>query len=297
MKNSSRGCSKSAGYSFLVFWALVLVSFFSSCDASGSKPGEEAQQCRPEPVFKATALPSLFLEMADHYGGLHCSVEHGNEASTDVCRLWAVHQMLTTTSATDGAVGGAFRLPYFWHWTEPNPRLSIVSRPDQQPLVQLEPPPGYGRYKTFGHIDRKPALYLGDVAADEPRYFHPDVGEFSSFGWCSEREMAFCALAAIWGYEVKVVQHGIHVVSVVRLETAAPSPEVLVDTTFNMFSLGHTEASLSDWQNDIGEGTSAKWYNEVCHDPHELKAVKEISVPARAKERLVAQVESYFGRF
>jgi hypothetical protein len=274
---------------------LLTVLSAAACGASDGPAASIPLTPLPSPNLTADTLAGLLRELADHYGDdSRCSSELTGSRQRDVCRLWALQQMLTTSSARDAAVGGAFRLPYFWHWVEPNPRLQIVRLPDRVPMAELPPPEGYERYKSFGHIDRRPALYLGDLAADEPRYHHPDVGDFSSFGWCSEREMAFCALAVTWGYEVKIVQRGIHVVSRVRLTETTPATEVVVDTTFDMIRLIQTDASLESWRDDIGDGRMVRWYNQVCHDPQELGQVRELPVSPQARQRLVGQADRYF---
>jgi hypothetical protein len=277
---------------------LLAVLLAASCGGPESPAASVPQQTPAPPAITADTLAGLLRELADLYGDdSRCSAEiEDDRRQRDLCRLWALQQMLTTTSARDGAVGGAFRLPYFWHWVEPNPRLQIVRLPERVTLAELPPPAGYQRYQSFGHIDRRPALYLGDLAADQPRYHHPEVGDFSSFGWCSEREMAYCALAVTWGYEVKIVQRGIHVVSRVRLSETAPATEVIIDTTFDMIRLTRTEAALADWRDDVGEGRMVRWYNQVCHDPEELEQVGELPVSASARQRLIEQADSYFNR-
>jgi hypothetical protein len=275
---------------------LLTVLSAAACGASDGPAAPTSQTPPAPPQLAADTLAELLRELADHYGDdSRCSSELTGARQRDVCRLWALQQMLTTTSARNGAVGGAFRMPYFWHWVEPNPRLQIARLPDRTPLAELPPPTGYERYKSFGHIDRRPALYLGDLAADQPRYHHPDVGDFATFGWCSEREMAFCALAVTWGYEVKIVQRGIHVVSRVRLTEAEPATEVIVDTTFDMIRLTESGTSLADWRDDIGDGKMVRWYNRVCHDPEELEVVRELPVSAQARQRLIGLADRYFG--
>ena len=125
-------------------------------------------------------------------------------------RIHFLHDLFTGAGASNFAAGGVLEIPYLWHWMEPNPRHSIVSLPDSVPLSTLKPPAEFSRYKTFADIDRVPSLYLGDLVSESPRYFHPDFGEFHTFGWCSEREMAFALLLSFRDYDGKIVQSEIH---------------------------------------------------------------------------------------
>ncbi len=206
-----------------------------------------------------------------------------------------MQQTLTTSGAVDGALGGAFEIPYFWHWVEPNPRLGIVHLPDEQPLAALPPLEGYGRYQTFGHMDRDPTLYLGDLASETPGYRHDRAGTFYTFGWCSEREMALCTLLELWGYEVKIVQEGIHVTTRVWLQTEPPT-EMVLDTTFNLAYFQDLEdgKTLSSWNEDLGEGTEIERYNGTCHSASELRQVGAIPVSSAAQDRLIGMAREWF---
>jgi hypothetical protein len=59
------------------------------------------------------------------------------------------HQLLTTTDAVDCTMGGILKTVYFWHWTDPNPRYTILLLPDSIPLIRLPPPEGYKKYKSY----------------------------------------------------------------------------------------------------------------------------------------------------
>lgn len=86
------------------------------------------------------------------------------------------HGLLTTTEAVDCRTGGALGTSYLWHWVTPNPRHALRRLPDSAPLIRLPPPPGFAKYKSWADVDRLPALYLGDLAAERARYWHPLCG-------------------------------------------------------------------------------------------------------------------------
>jgi hypothetical protein len=256
---------------------------------AGRAPSKAVQK------FQAETLSVLLQEMADDYGASpRCPLPRSGFEDSP-CILWAIQQMLTTSSASDGAVGGAFRIPYFWHWTEPNPRLSIVKLPEERPLGELPPPEEYSLYKSYGTIDRIPMLYFSDLVGDVSRYRHPTVGEFMTFGWCSEREMALCALLRTWGYGAKVHQSGIHVTTRVWLGGEPRPTEALLDTTFDSARLLEaTPPDFEAWSNDFGEGADVSYYNRVCQDEELHGQLREMRVPESARERLTSQAEHYF---
>lgn len=210
-------------------------------------------------------------------------------------QLWVVQQLLTTNFARDGARDGGLSIPYFWHWVEPNPRLSILRMPGREPLGELPPPQGYEKYQAWGFVDRDPSLYLGDLATETPGYTHPRHGDFYSFGWCSEREMALCTLLDLWGHEVKILQEGIHVTTRVWLGGERPE-EMLLDTTFDLAFQEHLEedATLESWRADIGAGTDIDRYNRVCHSANEKAEVAAIRVGPQAEARIRQAAARWF---
>jgi hypothetical protein len=91
-----------------------------------------------------------------------------------------MHQLFTTTGANDGSRGEILNMPYFWHYNTPNPRRDILVNGKKN--------------IAYCTIERKPHNFLGDMVSQNEKFTHPEFGSFSSFGWCSEREMAFACL-------------------------------------------------------------------------------------------------------
>jgi hypothetical protein len=207
------------------------------------------------------------------------------------------HDCFTGESALDYSSGGFFRIPYFWHWVEPNPRHEIIFEPESLSLNQIKPPQRFNRYKSYADIDRTPSLFLSDLVFDTPRYYHPECGEFYTFGWCSEREMSFVLLMSLFNYTGKIHQSGIHVrseflVTFILEDSSDVKLIAEVDNTFNILNwkLPDSEA-LEDWENDFGEGESVRWYNQVAHSEVESRIVREIIVSETAAERLSHDVK------
>jgi hypothetical protein len=212
-----------------------------------------------------------------------------------------LHSLLTTDAALNCARGGVLRTAYFWHWVSPNPRYELVRLPDSVHLNTLPPPQGYERYKTYADIDRLPTLYLSDLVTPQPAYYHPSCGSFHTFGWCSEREMAFCALLSSMGYRCKIKQDGIHVWTEVliglRVSTGATEPFTLaVDNTFDQLALTRLSVSAEQWRQDIGSGAQVQWYNRKALSANEVASVASIEVGEAAAARLHAVVREWLDR-
>lgn len=151
------------------------------------------------------------------------------------------HDLFTGHGASDCARGGILQIPYFWHWIEPNPRYEIMRLPDSILLNTVPPPPQFSRYETFADIDRVPSLFLSDLVKQQPGYTHPDCGDFFTFGWCSEREMALTSLLTTLGFSCKIRQAGIHVWTEVRSQFAATDSAsiAIIARVDNTFDEGH----------------------------------------------------------
>ena len=89
-----------------------------------------------------------------------------------------LHDLLTSSSASDFVAGGILDIPYLWHWQDPNLRHSIVFLPDSVRLSEVPPPDEFSKYKSYADIDRISSLYLKDLFADKPKYYHDEFGEF-----------------------------------------------------------------------------------------------------------------------
>jgi len=204
-----------------------------------------------------------------------------------------LHDLFTGRSAVDCRRGGWLGIPYFWHWVEPNPRHAILALPDSVPLVEQAPRDPYRRYQSRADIDRVPLLFLGDLVSCVPGYTHPDCGPFHTFGWCSEREMAFVALLSALGYRGKIEQAGIHTWSVFWCEfrdNAGGTRPVIakVDNTFDSLAWRAPDSGLSfeTWWDAIGEGTQVAWYNRTAREAPQVDGLATIEVLAAARRRI-----------
>ena len=190
-------------------------------------------------------------------------------------KLYFMHDLFTGTEAEDFTSSGAFKIPYFWHWRKPNVRHEILRNSGRKPLIEIPASGRFTQYQSFADIDRTPSLFLSDLFTEDPKYYHSECGEFYTFGWCSEREMAFCLLLELMGYQGKIYQGGIHVRSHFWVEMIDNSGNgiliiISVDNTFDISSWKLAGMEKDDWLINIGSGDQIEWYNNKAKSKTEI---------------------------
>jgi len=217
--------------------------------------------------------------------------------------IYFLHDLFTGSSAQNFTSGGILQIPYFWHWVDPNPRHEITFWINHTKLNRIKPPKRFFKYKSFADIDRIPSLYLADLLTDKPKYFHDECSGFYTFGWCSEREMAYNSLLEILGFKSKIKQSGIHTWSEVLFEFKTTNSEIKlivfkVDNTFDIINyiLVNSNIPVKQWQNKIGRGSTIRWYNKKAHSGSEVNAVKNLIVSSIASKRIKPLIETWLNK-
>lgn len=197
-------------------------------------------------------------------------------------KLFILHKLFTSRGAYNGARGEILNIPYFWHWVTPNPRHSIQSLKHKAPLNTVKPPKAFGRYNSYADIDRTPGLFLQEWFSEDPLYYTPENDTFNTFGWCSEREMAFVCLLEIMGFKGKVVAKGNHSWTELFVEAVDSdgNSKVLIATVDNTFDELRFEEkenlNVDVWYAKVGEHRLQKWYNQKARSLAEKNEVKNI---------------------
>jgi hypothetical protein len=237
-----------------------------------------------------------FIKFCDKYG----LDEKDEENQKSFCQVHFYHDLLTGSGASDCVKGGILAIPYFWHWIDPNPRHEILRLPDSAKLGSLKPPKGYARYKSYADIDRVPSMFLSDLVSDTPSYYHPDCGEFYSFGWCSEREMTYCCIMSGYDYKCKIRQEGIHTWSEIltsfRTRDSVMIPlSAVVDNTFNYIRWIPLDSSINQkqWLEDCGSGTTIGWYNKSFRSREQRRKIHDLHVSKKAAVRIKEQISAF----
>lgn len=199
-----------------------------------------------------------------------------------------LHDLLTAQGAVNGSAGNILNIPYFWHWTKPNPRHSIQSLKNKKALNSIKPPSGYGKYATHADIDRTPGLFWSELFSPEPLYYHEACDTFNTFGWCSEREMAYVCMMEILGHSGEIIVSGNHSWSEIEAQFVKEDKQktkikLSVDNTFNGFA----------WNQAIGNktvGPTTKWYNEKASSTEEKTKVLSIVITPAVSSRIESKL-------
>jgi hypothetical protein len=213
--------------------------------------------------------------------------------------LQLLHDLFTCQNANNCSQSKVLDMPYFWHWVPNNPRHSIYFVKSNTLLKDTKPPIRFSKYNSFADIDRTPYLFLTDLLSEYPQYYNNDCDTFSSFGWCSEREMAFVALLKILGFEGKVVAQNNHswsefYVNFTNLESKMIHFKVIVDNTFDDLQWQQIkENEVYVWKNEFGKSTLAKWYNLKATSSQEINLISNHQVPNAAKQRIEKKLVKY----
>lgn len=232
---------------------LMFLSFSISCG------GESIQKNSSEYVvqnyeYDQLTIPVFFSALiANHLQGFY---QLGKDEYSEFClshnldandsqnlnnyfTLSILHKLFTSQTAADYSRGEILYIPYLWHWVNPNPRHELYFIENDILLSNQSPPSNFANYQTYADIDRTPYLFLSDLVLEQPKYYSDRGGTFYSFGWCSEREMAFIALISLLNYEGKIVATGNHswselLIPMIKDDGSKQHFSVTVDNTFNV---------------------------------------------------------------
>lgn len=221
-----------------------------------------------------------------------CYTENVNKFVT----LNMLHKLVTCKSAENGSVGAIWKIPYFWHYVEPNPRHKIKLISNGKKLSETKPPKEFSRYQSYADIDRTPYLYWSDFLTETPKYETADQGKFYSFGWCSEREMAFVSLLRILNFNANIITMGNHSTTEVftyfiGLEKQSILFKVNVDNTFDRIDWVELEPDkkMNPSPND--------WYNRKAKSRTELNRLRNLLISPKCSNRVSMQIEKYFNSY
>ncbi len=197
---------------------ISIVFFFSSC-------GQNLSSEQKPHTYQSQSIPNFFMRLVTNHK--YKFYKRDSLSYLDFCEqndlntkdtsnfekyytLSILHQLFTSKTARNGSRGEILNIPYFWHWVNPNPRYKIYATENKRLIKDLKPSNDFGRYKSRADIDRTPFLYWTDLFTAKPQYYAAGCDTFSTFGWCSEREMACVCLMDILNFEGKIVAEGNH---------------------------------------------------------------------------------------
>lgn len=187
--------------------------------------------------------------------------------------IYLTHELFTANSTENGS-SLTGDMPYMWHYIEPNPRKQI-----RKGIKFIEDMPRKP-YESFATADRTPDIFLTDFFSDT-KYYHPLIGSFSTFGWCSEREMAYSSVMQSLGYNTYIHAPGAHSTSHVTVyfnnNRTTVAYTAIVDNTYNSIRWT-TFIPTVGYSNQLEQ-----WYNKQADAYNGI--LKEIYIsPRRATE-------------
>ena len=302
---------------------LLLSIILNSCGQSESKSkviadNQEKAICNVEIFHYDSLTIPLFFEALtkNHFKDFFlidslkfnqfCSQSNINTTESSNIRKYftikILHEIFTSQTASDCSRGEIINIPYQWHWIEPNPRYEIRFTNNKNRLRDTEPPNEFSKYNSYADIDRTPYLFLSDLVNEESKYYSNSCDTFATFGWCSEREMAFIALVKLLDFEGKIVAEGNHswseLIIPMRLNSGAlQNFKVRVDNTFDQVSWSPIASQdLTTWRGYFGNTAEAGWYNRKANSRQELDRIKNHRVSSNFAVRLENNIVEYLNR-
>lgn len=210
-----------------------------------------------------------------------------------------LHDLFTSQTASNCSKGEILNIPYVWHWVNPNPRHDIYFVETNQLLCKIKAPQEFSRYNSYADIDRTPYLFLSDLVQERPKYYSASCDTFSTFGWCSEREMAYIALTKLLNYDGKVVAEGNHswsefVIPLMLTNRKLQNFKVTVDNTFNSIIWTKiNQHEIAKWKDNYGNSPLAQWYNQKASSEKDLQRVKNHLVSKKFMSRIEIKIVNY----
>ncbi len=289
---------------------IILSIFIIGCNPKSKE--KEALLTLQENSYPNQKLPLFFQQLIkNHQANFHrldsadyseFVKRHGLDQENQENRktfytLKILHLLFTSKNATNKSRGEIISIPYFWHWVTPNPRYEIIYKETNEKLSQVKTPKNFSKYKSYADIDRIPSLFLADLVSETPKYNHPLLGDFKTFGWCSEREMAFICLLKTLNIEGKVVTKGNHSWSecIVRFkkDQIYESFKVRIDNTFDQMKWEKaTITSIKQVLTKKNDGMGG-WYNTTALSKREFTKVNQLIVTPKASKYIENQMVTY----
>ena len=210
----------------------------------------------------------------------------GNDSLDKIVEKVAyMHMLMTCYYSVDGDTSGGFGIPYFWNYTNHNPRENIINLRKGKTLKELPSAGG----SSMATLDRTPLIFWGDFMTEEPTYSYEHISAFYTFGWCSEREMAFKAWLGLVGIKSTMGIRTDHVWMEVELPSM-PGYFLFIDNTFNRFEVWPMSKRP---KLEVGN-KYITWYNQQGADKNIQLKLKNMVISPKRAAVLEHQIINYF---
>ena len=239
-------------------------------------------------VYTANTINESLLIKTKLFDGSYLLVDD-EKVNDTVKKILYMHLLLSSNFATNGDTFGAFQIPFFWNYTDPNPRDSIFHKKRGRTLCKLPPPYEMPGYLSLASVDRVPTVFWGDFVTDEPKYSWDYLQGFYTFGWCSEREMAFKAWLGIEGIQGDICFKDNHVWTEVVLPSL-PDYMLFIDNSLNRFEMRPISKRTKPVVGDKYLG----WYNQNGANKITQKKLSLLAISHKRAVGLGQQIVSFF---
>lgn len=301
---------------------LIISLFFTSlslifCKNENEKLNLLSEVKTEKHDYNSKNIPVFFNEVTnnhlENFKKLHqsdyevfCSENDINAKDTNninvYFKLRILNDLLSSENASNYSTGKILKIPYMWHWINPNPRHAITLKEKNTTLNTIKPSADFKNYKSFADIDRTPFLYLSELFLETEKYTSTSCENFATFGWCSEREMAFNCLLDALKYTSKVHTEGNHCWTEVLQEfttttNSKKSFVIKIDNTFHEFLLNEiTTKNIANWKTNVGNSAQAKWYNTTAHSQKEMNKLLAFNPSKKAMIRIENAFINYLNK-
>lgn len=213
-------------------------------------------------------------------------------------KLYILHKLFTSENASNCSNGKIINVPYFWHWVEPNPRFGIYFTLNNKLLKDTKAPIEFNKYSNYASIDRTPDIFLKDLFEENPKYYAA-CDTFSTFGWCSEREMSFTMLLDMIGIKSKVVAIDNHswsevLISFKNTQNKDKQYVIKIDNTFDEILINPIDnTQIITWESDFGNTKLSNWYNLKAHSQKIKSSLNNLILSPSVCNRFEKGVKRY----
>lgn len=301
---------------FLILWFI-----FISCSLSETKKLDDSNTRAKFDIkiheYDSLTIPEFFKSLIQNHISDFYIMDSNNYNifcqesnllrldSTNLLNYFSIeilHLLFTSQTASNCSRGEVLNIPYQWHWVDLNPRYKIYFTNTNKLLKDIKPSKDFVKYRSFADIDRTPYLFLSDLVDSDLKYYSESCDTFSTFGWCSEREMAFVALITLLDFEAKVVSEGNHSWSEILLPFKLSNGlfqqyQLIVDNTFNSIKrIAIMKEDVSEWRTYFGDSNHSMWYNRMANSKIELNKIKCHLASSQSMERIEKDLVKYLSK-
>jgi hypothetical protein len=222
-----------------------------------------------------------------------------------------LHSIITSSQSETCNRSGILEIPYYWHWGQDLPRRSIIWTHSGATLERTPPPREFARrYKSYADIDRTPDIFWQNLHTENPSFYTLTCDSFYTFGWCSEREMAYLAILHAIGFFSdknnlnspvgRIIAPGNHswseiISPFVQNDGQTRFVKFVIDNTYDRIEWSQIHIDeIERFRNYKGETDLQRWYNQKASSNEVIGRINAIRVSQTVQNRMTNQMSRFF---